>query len=101
MSRLLFSAGMLVLAGAILYLVVWDIFRGGADYELVKTALTVGGGGLAGGAVVWVLGRVTAGMVGRSCPRCRRRVNRGQIYCEAHLTQAIDEYRDEERRRGG
>jgi len=62
-----------------------------------------GAGGIcvAAGIVLAVFGRGMAAVVGRSCPRCGRRVARGRVYCEDHLQETINEYRDRERKKGG
>ena len=55
---------------------------------------------LALGLVLSMAGRGMATLVGRSCPRCGRRVARGRVYCEDHLQETINEYRDQQRNRG-
>ncbi len=67
---------------------------------IVQVLLYAGGIGIASGVVLKILGWVTAGIVARSCPRCRRPVARGHIYCDDHRVAAINEQRDRERRRG-
>ncbi|MFQ5877738.1 MAG: hypothetical protein ACE5JH_08655 [Acidobacteriota bacterium] len=100
MSRLLVRAGSLALLGGVLYLAIWDALLGGANYELVRLLLLLGGACLLGGLFARTLGGVAAGLTGRGCPRCGRRVAKGHIYCEEHLAETINEYRDEQRRRG-
>jgi hypothetical protein len=62
-----------------------------------KTLLFAGAAAVAAGAALKILGRGVAGFVARSCPRCGRRVARGRVYCEDHLKETIDEYRDRQR----
>jgi len=97
MSTVLFRIGGLLIAGAVLYVVIWDIFLGGADNALARRILMAGGASLAGGVIARIAGRATAGIVGRSCPRCGRRVARGRVYCDEHLQETINEYRDRQR----
>ena len=99
MSRLLLRLGGLALVGGVAYMVVGDLLFGGADYRLVKTILIAGGVALAAGVVARIAGSAAAGLAGRSCPRCGRRVARGHVYCDDHLQETINEYRD--RQRGG
>jgi hypothetical protein len=101
MARLLLRLGGLILIGAVLYMAIWESFRGGADNSLVRTLLIAGGLCLVGGVLARLAGRATAGIVARGCPRCGRRVARGRVYCEDHLAETINEYRDEQRRRDG
>ena len=97
MSTALFRIGGLLIVGAVLYLVIWDIFLGGADNTLARRLLLAGGAALAGGVVARMAGRATAGILSRSCPRCGRRVARGRVYCDEHLQETINEYRDRQR----
>lgn len=101
MGRALARLGGLLVAAAFVYLAVWETWRGGAEAGLFRLLLLVGGIGLGAGAVLGILGRGAAGIAGRSCPRCGRRVARGRLYCEAHLQEAINEYRDRQRERQG
>ena len=59
-----------------------------------------GGLCLAAGLLAKAAGRTTAVLVGRTCPRCGRRVTHGRVYCEEHLKETIDEYRDQQRESG-
>ena len=52
------------------------------------------------GAGLWIAGRGMATIVSQSCPRCGRRVGRGRVYCEDHLQDTINEYRDQQRGKG-
>jgi hypothetical protein len=101
MARFLIRFGGLALAGAFVYLAVWETWMGGADNRLFLNLLGAGGAAVAAGLVVWMLGRGVAGLAGRSCPRCGRRVARGRVYCDEHLREAVNEFRDQERERRG
>jgi hypothetical protein len=100
MSRLLLRLGGLAMLGALAYLVVGDVFFKGADYPLARTILIAGGLCVAAGLLAGAAGRTTAVLVGRTCPRCGRRVAHGRVYCEEHLKETINEYRDRHRESG-
>jgi len=97
MARLLLRVGMLLIAGVVLYAVLGETVFGGVDNRLAKTILIAGGICLAAGFVALLAGRATAGLVARGCPRCGRRVARGRVYCDEHLQETINEYRDQNR----
>jgi hypothetical protein len=101
MARLLMRLGGLLLVGACVYMAVWETWMGGADNRLVVQVLAAGGGSIGVGVILWILGRGAATLASRSCPRCGRRVARGRVYCEEHLRDAVNEYRDRERERRG
>lgn len=100
MSRLLLRLGGLALLAGVIYLVAGDALFGGADYRLVNTILIAGGVALAAGIFARAAGRAAAGLAVRSCPRCGRRVGRGRVYCDEHLQETINEYRDRQREGG-
>ena len=101
MARFLIRIGGLGIAAAIVYLAVGEMFLHGADKALFMTLIWASGISLGAGVIAWAAGRVTAGLVGRSCPRCGRRVARGKVYCEEHMRETINEYRDRQREREG
>jgi hypothetical protein len=101
MARLLSRLGGLAIAGAFVYLAVWETWMDGADNRLFLNLLAAGGASIAAGVVFWILGRGAAGLASRSCPRCGRRVGRGRVYCDDHLREAVNEFRDQERERRG
>ena len=100
-GRMLLRLGGLAMAGACVYLAVWETWRGGADNALFLRILTGGAAAVALGVVLMALGRGAAGLAARACPRCGRRVARGRVYCEEHLREAVNEFRDQERERRG
>jgi len=100
MAGILIRGGFLLIVGTAVYLALTEFVLEGADTSLVPTVLAVGGIGIASGIVLKILGRVTAGLVARRCPRCSRSVVRGRVYCDDHRVAAINEQRDRERRRG-
>ncbi len=97
MARLLLRVGTLLIVGAVLYAVLGETVFGGIDNGLANTILIAGGVCLVAGIVARLAGRATAGLVARSCPRCGRRVARGRVYCDEHLQETINEYRDRNR----
>ena len=101
MSTTLLRIGLLLIVLDLFYLVVAEIYWGGADKPLSRSVLWGGGIFIAGGGLAWLVGRAAAGIAGRTCARCRRRVARGRIYCEDHFQETIDRYRDQERQKGG
>ncbi|MGH9748857.1 MAG: hypothetical protein ACRD6R_02895 [Candidatus Polarisedimenticolia bacterium] len=99
MARFLVRIGGLLLVGACVYMAVWEGWMGGADNRLIVQLLAAGGACVGGGVILWALGRGAASLASRSCPRCGRRVARGRVYCEEHLRDAVNEFRDRERER--
>ena len=97
MGRLLLRLGGLLIVGAVMYALLGVAAFGGTNNALVRTLLAAGGICLAAGIIARVVGRATAGIVGRACPRCGRRVKRGRVYCDEHLQETINEYRDRHR----
>jgi hypothetical protein len=101
MGSFLIRGGFVVIVAAVIYLAVWEIFKDGADDEMVRNLLVAGAACVAGGSVMKIASRAMGAVVSRSCPRCGRLVARGRVYCEAHLADTINEYRDRERRKDG
>ncbi len=102
MATFLIRGGFLIIVGTVVYLAVAEALLDGADEVLVRRLLLAGGGTLAGGIVLKIVGRLMAALVARTCPRCGRTVARGRVYCDDHRAEAINEYRDRDReRRGG
>ncbi len=97
MARLLLRVGGLLIVAAVLYTAGWELFSAGPDKALVRTLLAAGALCMSGGLVLRIAGRTAAGIAGRSCPRCGRRVARGRVYCDEHLQETINEYRDRQR----
>jgi hypothetical protein len=100
-GRLLLRLGGLTVVGTCVYLAVWETWMGGADNALFLRLLGAGGAGMAAGVVLMILGRGAAGLAARQCRRCGRRVGRGRVYCDDHLKEAVNEFRDQERERRG
>jgi hypothetical protein len=99
-SNLLYRLGTLLVVGDILYLVIWTAARGGADGHLFRTVLAAAGVCLGGGLVASLAGKARTGITAPSCPTCGRKVSRGRVYCEDHLAETINRYRDQERNKG-
>ena len=97
MARLLLRAGTLLIVGAVLYAVLGETVFGGIDNRLAQTIIIAGGVCLGSGILARLAGRATASLVSRGCPRCGRRVARGRVYCDEHLQETINEYRDRNR----
>jgi hypothetical protein len=99
MASLLVRLGTLLLVGDLIYLAVGQGAAGGVDNHLFRTVLASGGLSLAGGLVLSVLQRARSGISGPTCPSCGKRVARGRVYCEDHLLETINRYRDEQRQK--
>ena len=100
MAGILIRLGILLIVVDVIYLTLWEVYAEGADGALFRTVLKAGGLSLAGGLVVWMLGRAGTFVTARSCPVCRRRVARGRVYCDDHRSAMINRYRDHDRARG-
>ena len=100
MGRILVRIGGFLIVAAVVYLPAARLIAGQEDPRVFRTLAGAGVIGLALGAVLMIAGRGMATIVGRSCPRCGRRVARGRVYCEEHLQDTINEYRDQERGKG-
>ena len=100
MARYLVRLGGLLITAAVVYLAVAQSAFGSVDNRLVLRLLSAGGIAFAAGFVLWILGRGAAGLAARGCQRCGRRVPRGRVYCDDHMKEAINEYRDGQRREG-
>ena len=100
MARLMAQIGGLIVAGALVYLAVAEIWLGGANSVLFRRLIFAGAACLALCPVFWIFGRGAAGLASRGCPRCGCRVGRGRIYCDEHRQEAINEYRDQQRGQG-
>lgn len=100
MSRILIRLGGLMIVLDLVYLAAGELWFGGVDNVLFRNFLMAGAGCIAAGCVFWFAGWTAARVAGRTCPRCRRRVAHGRIYCDEHRSEAINEQRDRERNSG-
>jgi hypothetical protein len=100
MARGLVRLGGLLIVASVVYLAAAQILAGGPDKALFRNIAIAGTLCLALGFVLSIAGRGMATLVGRTCPRCGRRVARGRVYCEDHLQDTINEYRDQQRNQG-
>ena len=101
MSRVLIRIGGLLIVAAVVYLAAAQMIRGAVNDRVFWAFAGAGATSVAIGIILAVFGRGVAAVVGRSCPRCGRRVARGRVYCDDHLQETINEYRDQERKKGG
>jgi hypothetical protein len=101
MGAFLLRLGGVLLVADIVYLVVWDTSRGGASPLLFRIGLLVAGACVTAGVVMAIVARGRSVITAKSCPRCGRRVARGRVYCEDHLAETINRYRDEQRNKDG
>jgi hypothetical protein len=100
MARALIRLGGLLCVASVVYLAAAQILAGAPDKGLFWNIVIAGALCLALGLVLSMAGRGMAVLVGRSCPRCGHRVGRGRVYCDEHLQETINEYRDQQRNRG-
>ena len=89
-----------LVVASVVYLAAAQMIRGDVDKTVFRNLAGAGVICVAGGFVLSLFGRGMAAVVGRSCPRCGRRVARGRVYCDDHLQETINEYRDQLRNRG-
>jgi hypothetical protein len=99
-ARVLIRLGGLLIVAAVVYLPVSRLITGQENFRTFRNLAGAGMVSLLVGGVLWVAGRGMASIVSRSCPRCGRRVARGRVYCDDHLQDTINEYRDRERGKG-
>lgn len=99
MASLLMRLGTALIVGDILYLAIWTA-RGGVNDHLFRTLLAAGALCVLGSVVLSIVTRARSGIKAPSCPTCGRRVVRGRVYCEDHLKETINRYRDEQRQKG-
>jgi hypothetical protein len=100
MGRALIRLGGLLIVAAVVYLAAAQVLAGRPDTILFRNIAAAGAACVVVGFVVSATGRGMAAIVGRSCPRCGRRVARGRVYCDDHLQETINEYRDQNRNKG-
>jgi len=100
MARALLRLGGLLIVASVVYLAGAQILAGQPDKALFRNIAVAGALCVALGLVLSMAGRGMAALVGRFCPRCGRRVARGRVYCDDHLQETINEYRDQHRNRG-
>ena len=100
MGRVLVRLGGLLIVAAVVYLPASRLITGQESSKVFRTLAGAGVICLGVGAALWIAGRGMATIVGQSCPRCGRRVGHGRVYCEEHLQDTINEYRDQQRGKG-
>jgi hypothetical protein len=99
LAALLVRIGTLLIVGDLLYLAIWTA-KGGANAQLFRTVLAAGVVCLVGALGLSIATRARSGITAPSCPTCGKRVARGRVYCEDHLVETINRYRDEQRHKG-
>jgi hypothetical protein len=100
MAHALLRLGGLLLVASVVYLAAAQVLTGGVDRKLFWYIAAAGCLCVGVGAALFMAGRGAAALQGRTCPRCGRRVARGRVYCEDHLQETINEYRDRQRNKG-
>ena len=98
-GSMLYRLGGLLILGDIAYL-VWQAARGQSDFQVFRMVLGAAAVCLLGGLVFSIVSRAKSGISFPTCPRCGRRVARGRVYCDDHLKETINRYRDEQHQKG-
>ncbi|HEU5182723.1 MAG TPA: hypothetical protein VFW45_18190 [Candidatus Polarisedimenticolia bacterium] len=100
MVTLLRTSGILVLVGAVLWMVISEMVLGEGRGSQVRFLLGAGVLLLASSFAVSMFTRVSSKMAGKRCPRCGKPVQQGHIYCADHLKEAVNQFRDAQRKKG-
>jgi len=100
MARALLRLGGLLIVASVVYLAAAQVLTGSVDARLFWIIAVSGLVCVAVGLLLSLAGRGMAALISRSCPRCGRRVAAGRVYCEEHLQETINEYRDQQRNKG-
>lgn len=100
MANVLLRLGGVLIVAAVVYLAAAEVLSGAPDRKAFWYIALAGAACAGAGLVLAIAGRGMAVLVGRSCPRCGRRVARGRVYCDEHLQETINEYRDQQRNKG-
>lgn len=94
MVRILIKTGLAIVIVTMLVMLFAKSESFGVSSELVRNALYLGAALCVVGVALGVLLRVANITQGRRCPRCRRPVARGRVYCEDHFQQTLHDARD-------
>jgi uncharacterized membrane protein len=97
---LLRTLGILAIVGAVLWMVTSEMVFQESRGSQVRLMLGAGVVLLAASVVVSLATRVSSKVSGRKCPRCGKPVQQGHIYCQDHLKEAVNRFRDDQRKKG-
>ena len=100
MVTLLRTLGFLAIAGGLLWMVVGELVLHRSSGGVVRFLLLAGVVILAASLALSIMGRVTAKVASGRCRRCGKPVQTGHVYCSDHFKEAVNEYRDHQRRKG-
>ena len=100
MITLLRTLGVLAIAGGLLWMVIAELVLHGSSGGAVRVMLLAGVVFLAASLIFSIMGRVSAKVASGRCRRCGRPVQTGHVYCSDHFKEAVNEYRDHQRRKG-
>ena len=95
MVRFLTRTGLLITVLAVVALIVVETEMGSAHRAFLRGAVLLGAALCGAGALLWVLGKAFNTQYRRRCPKCRRPVPRGHIYCEDHFREALFQAKDQ------
>ena len=100
MITLLRTSGILFLMAAVLWMVLSEVVLGEGRGSQVRFLLGTGVALLAASLAVSMISRVSSKMAGKRCPRCGKPVQQGHTYCADHMKEAVNQFRDAQRKKG-
>lgn len=100
MTRSLRTLGILAVAAGLLWMVIDGLVLEESRGREVRLLLLVGVVLLGLSLILAAVGRVTAKVAGRRCPRCGRPVQHGHVYCADHRKEAVNQIRDHQSQKG-
>ncbi len=100
MVTLLRTSGILVLGAALLWMIISEMVLGEGRGSQVRFLLGAGALLIGASFAVSMITRVSSKMAGKRCPRCGKSVQQGHIYCADHMKEAVNQFRDAQRKKG-
>jgi drug/metabolite transporter (DMT)-like permease len=97
---LLRTLGIVAIVGAVLWMVTSEMVFHESRGSQVRLMLGAGVACLAASVIVSLATRVSSRVSTRKCPRCGKPVQQGHIYCQDHLKEAVNRFRDDQRQKG-
>lgn len=96
MPSYLIKVGIFLLAADVVCLLVDTFWFEEKSFfsEYIDDIFYVSLGFIVGGFVLRILAGLKGLFIAKKCPRCRKPVEKGEIYCPTHLKQVFDEQVD-------
>ena len=94
------TLGILAVAAGFLWMVIAELILKESRGGEVRFLLLFGVALLVLSLLLSTVGKVTAKVVGRRCPRCSRPVQHGHVYCADHRKETVNQIRDYQQRKG-